>query len=292
MSSPAGSTPRSITVFSVMRRPRWIGVLVLALVVAGIFAALGQWQLGRAVSNGEDIYSQTETVRPLADVATPQTPVLESQAAQRVTVSGHFVASGYGILADRLDAGTPGYWVIGQFAVDQPVDTYLAVALGWTADADTALASASALAGGASAASEEVTGRYLPTEAPAASDTEKPITSPATLDGLPLETSMAVASLINRWTEFDGAADVYGGYLVLQDAPPGLAPIASPEPDRSVQLNWLNIFYAAEWVVFAGFAIYFWYRLVRDAWERELEEAAEASGAPGAADDAPDARVS
>jgi surfeit locus 1 family protein len=288
LSSPAGS----ITVFSVMRRPRWIGVLVLALVVAGIFAALGQWQLGRAVSNGADIYSETETVRPLADVTTPQTPVLESQAAQRVTVSGHFVASGYGILADRLDEGTPGYWVIGQFEVDEPADTYLAVALGWTADGEAARASALALSEGAGAVSEEVTGRYLPTEAPAASDIEKPITTPSTLDGQPLETSMAVASLINRWSEFDGAADVYGGYLVLQDAPPGLTAIASPEPDRSVQLNWLNIFYAAEWVVFAGFAIYFWYRLVRDAWERELEEAAEASGASGAADSAPDARVS
>jgi len=35
-------------------------------------------------------------------------------------------------------------------------------------------------------------------------------------------------------------------------------------------------------VVFAGFAIYLWYRLVRDTWEREQEEAA---------DNAPDARV-
>ena len=34
---------------------------------------------------------------------------------------------------------------------------------------------------------------------------------------------------------------------------------------------WLNIFYALEWIVFAGFAVYFWWRLVRDALERERE---------------------
>jgi surfeit locus 1 family protein len=29
---------------------------------------------------------------------------------------------------------------------------------------------------------------------------------------------------------------------------------------------------AAEWVIFAGFAVFLWYRLARDAWEREKEE--------------------
>ncbi|KZX22122.1 hypothetical protein [Rathayibacter tanaceti] len=43
-----------------------------------------------------------------------------------------------------------------------------------------------------------------------------------------------------------------------------------------VSLNWLNVFYAIEWVVFAGFALYLWFRLVRDAWEREAEEALDA----------------
>jgi surfeit locus 1 family protein len=43
-----------------------------------------------------------------------------------------------------------------------------------------------------------------------------------------------------------------------------------------VQFNWLNVFYAIEWVVFAGFAVFLWFRLVRDAFEREHEEAEEA----------------
>ncbi len=259
-----------------MRRPRWIAALVLALAIAGGFAALGQWQLERAVTSGEAINDQTETVIPLDEFATPQVPVFETQAAQRTTTSGHFVASGYEILGNRLNDGTPGYWVIGQFAVDQPADTYLAVALGWTADGDLARRTAEQLAANAGAVSETVEGRYLPTEAPNADDTMSASDADADplvpLLGGSLQTSMSVASLVNLWPEFDAAADVYGGYLVLDQAPDALQEIASPAPDRSVQLNWLNIFYAAEWVVFAGFAVYLWYRLVRDAWERENED--------------------
>jgi surfeit locus 1 family protein len=36
------------------------------------------------------------------------------------------------------------------------------------------------------------------------------------------------------------------------------------------------VFYAIEWVVFAGFAVYLWYRLVKDQYEREMEDALEA----------------
>ncbi|MCS5732630.1 SURF1 family cytochrome oxidase biogenesis protein [Herbiconiux daphne] len=265
-----------------MRRPRWIATLVLALAVAAGFAALGQWQLGRAVSTGTAVNDQTENVRPLADVAKPQTPVVETQAAQRVSVAGEYVPSGYGLLGDRLNDGEPGYWVIGQLHVDGLIDTSLAVALGWTSSADDAQAAVDALAAGGSAGVVQLEGRYLPTEAPAPDDAEKPVAGPSSFGTGVLETTMAVSSLINSWPDFDANADVYGGYLVVDEAPAGLTAIDSPEPDRSVQLNWLNIFYAAEWVVFAGFAIYLWYRLVRDAWERELEEADE---------NAPDARV-
>ncbi len=69
--------------------------------------------------------------------------------------------------------------------------------------------------------------------------------------------------------------DVYRPYLASVAAPDGLSDIDSPAPEEKSSLNWLNIFYAAEWVIFAGFAFYLWYRLARDAWERELEELEE-----------------
>ena len=66
----------------------------------------------------------------------------------------------------------------------------------------------------------------------------------------------------------------------MTDAPisgTGLDKIDSPVPEIGASVNWLNIFYALEWVVFAGFAVFLWYRLVRDAWERELEDAEAAA---------------
>jgi cytochrome oxidase assembly protein ShyY1 len=255
-----------------MRRPRWIGMLVLALAVAAGFALLGQWQLERAVSSGEVVGTQSETVRPLAEIGVPQAPVFESQAAQKAEAVGGYTLTGFDILGGRLNGGEAGYWVIGQFRVSEPADTYLAVALGWTADADEAREAAGQLSSGSGDVLETIVGRYLPTEAPEASDLYEPVEGVTSLDGSPLETTMSVASLVNRWTEFDDTAEVYGGYLVLDEPAAGLEAILSPEPDRSVQLNWLNIFYAAEWVVFAGFAVYLWYRLVRDAWERENED--------------------
>jgi surfeit locus 1 family protein len=263
-----------LTLFSVMRRPRWIGMLLLALAVAAIFGGLSQWQLSRAVSNGEvDDQRATETARPLLDLAQPQEPLTGDQVGQIVTTTGRFVPGGYSVLADRVDDGTHGYWVVGQFEVDYPADAYVAVALGWTADESVAQGTAEAL-GQAPSAAVGVEGRYMQPEDPKADDER-------TADGSrPLEKAMSVAALINAWPQFDASAQAYGGYIVSESAPAGLDVISSPAPDRSVQLNWLNIFYAAEWVVFAGFAVFLWYRLVRDAWQRELEEAAEAEENP------------
>ena len=73
---------------------------------------------------------------------------------------------------------------------------------------------------------------------------------------------------------------MYFGYVTAAEPIEASTRSSSPPPEQSVELNWLNIFYAIEWVVFAGFAVFLWYRLVRDAVEREREEAeAEAAAA-------------
>lgn len=253
-----------------MRRPRWIAALVLALAIAAIFAGLGQWQLERAVSSGQVDDRPTETVQPLQSVAAPQQPVLAVEAAQRVSTSGIFEPSDYGILADRLNDGDPGYWVIGHLAVDEPGAPALAVALGWAPDRETAISKRDALASEPRASTPvAIEGRYVDPDAPNVDDAQKSEASEYDL------TTMSPAALVNIWTALTESTDVYGGYVIAGTAPEGLDVIDAPEPDRSVELNWLNIFYAAEWVIFAGFAVFLWYRLARDAWDREKEELEE-----------------
>ncbi|WP_152631098.1 SURF1 family cytochrome oxidase biogenesis protein [Agreia bicolorata] len=260
-----------MTLFSVMRRPRWIAALVLALAIAAIFAGLGQWQLERAVSSGQVDDRPTETVKPLSEVASPQQPVLAVEAAQKVQTRGILEPADYSILADRLNGDRPGYWVIAHLSVDEPGTPALAVALGWAPDRESAVAVRDRLAAQPRASDPvAVEGRYIDPDAPNIDDAQKAKGGDYDI------TTMSPAALVNIWTALTDSTDVYGGYVISSAAPDGLDLIAAPEPDRSVELNWLNIFYAVEWVIFAGFAVFLWYRLARDAWEREMEELEEA----------------
>ncbi len=253
--------------WSVARRPRWIGMLLLALALAAVFAGLSQWQLSRSIQNGTVVHRDTETVEQLTSVERPGRGVTDELDGQLVWATGHWAASDTTIISDRLNDGAQGYWILGHFVVDRPgADAAgLPVAIGWTrtaAEARQALRDLSL-----PAANVRVSGRYNAGEAPQDSDFTHGKVS-----------TVSAAALINTWKTLDPGG-MYGGYVVSSDPAPGLIAIYSPIPTSDVEVNWLNIFYAAEWIVFAGFAIFLWYRLVRDAWEREEEEKREAAEA-------------
>ena len=241
--------------WSVARRPRWIVALLLSLGIAAGFAALGQWQIGRAVATATVVSYPTETVTPLAKVATPQREVTDRAAGQMVSVVGRRVPGDTFVVSDRVNFGVRGYWVIGHVVASNGAS--VAVALGWTKSQSAADAATTALAVGAPSAT--LVGRYQPTEPPDQQDFEHNARS-----------VVSVPSLINDWTTVPTVA--YGGYIVDRTAPAGLSKIQSVRPVNDVALNWLNVFYAIEWVLFSGFAIYLWYRLVKDAWDREEED--------------------
>jgi len=155
-------------------------------------------------------------------------------------------------LSGRTNDGREGYWLVGHAVT--PDGASLAVAVGWASTREAALAATPDDVDGS------VEGRYEATEPAADDDFEAGERS-----------AMSVATLINEWTQAPDT--VYGGYLILGQAPSGLETIDAPAPSEEVVLNWLNVFYAIEWVVFAGFAVFLWWRFVRDAWEREQEDA-------------------
>ncbi len=244
--------------WSVARRPRWIALLLLAIVVSGVFAALGRWQLERAVIAAAPDERPTEVVTPLTEVAEPQSPLRSVAAGQRVEVTGTFVPADTTVLEGRINAGTEGGWLVGHLVVDE-TGASLPVALGWAETYD----EADAARGAVPESSVTLVGRYQPAESPQEADFQAG------------RRAMAPADFINAW----GVEAIYAGYLIADEPVGGLDPIESSPPVQDTSLNWLNIFYAAEWVLFAGFAIYLWYRLVKDAWEREEYEKAEADAA-------------
>jgi cytochrome oxidase assembly protein ShyY1 len=243
------STPSAPGFWAVARRPRWIAALLLALAIAAGFSALGQWQLARSVASAPVDRADTETPVNLTSLAKPRTPVTDTQLGRMVSVTGTLASNDFVVLSNRLNGGTAGFWLVGHLTTGGGAE--LAVALGW------APTRAGAVAAEASASiTSPLIGRYLPSEPPDQPDVDKGVQSAA-----------SIPAFINQWSHFGGS--VYGGYVVARAPVAGLEKIDSPAPSQEVSLNWLNVFYAAEWAIFAGFAIYLWYRLVKDEVEKE-----------------------
>ena len=230
-------------------RPKWIAALVLALVVAGVFAALGQWQLERSIAEATVIERDTENTVPLESVGSPQSVITTNASGRMVSVICSFVPGDDVVISNRPTSNGTGSWLVRH--CQTPEGASLAVALGWSPEAITTAEIPDPQA--------PLVGRYVPTESPQQSDFRAGERS-----------ALAVPELLNLWSN---PGPVYGGYLVLAEAPEGLLTIGTETPATERQLNWLNLFYAAEWAIFGVFAIYLWYRLVKDEWERELEEA-------------------
>lgn len=268
------------TLREVMLRPVWIGMLLLCLVVAGVFAWLGQWQLARAIDTDVPPPGATEQVRPIEDIVEPGVYLPEPFVGQRVEVTGAFVEQDFVVVGGRFNEGEPGYWVTGQFRVaDTAAPTSLAVALGWVPtreEADVAVAQLQAAVKAQPEASMTLMGRIISDEGPAVPGRgQSPYEIPR----------MSPAALLGVWHDIEGL-DVYRPYMTSATVPfdgTGLREIHSPPPAEAETVNWLNIFYAAEWAVFAGFAFYLWYRLARDARERELEALEDAQAEARAA---------
>jgi cytochrome oxidase assembly protein ShyY1 len=242
--------------WAVARRPKWIALLLLALVLAGTFAGLGKWQLQRSIENGKPGPASTETQKELDSVAKPQSAMPEDLAGQKVTVRGRFAAGDTIVLTGRSGGGK--YQTVGNL-VDAGSGASLPVVIGYADTRGAAERGGNRMITGRTVTVE---GRYYPSESPDQDDFTKGVHS-----------SVASPWLVNVWPNFSGK--IYGGYVVAT-APIAdqarLGTIADHRPTRAVQYDWLNLFYAVEWVVFAGFAIFLWYRFVKDEWEREQDE--------------------
>lgn len=255
-----------VTLGKVMRRPRWIAALLGALAVAGVFAALAQWQISRAAEEAIVAERPTEIVRELSALTETRVATSQQLTGSRVMADGRFVEGDSVVIAERLRvSGTQqtGYWVVAHFETIESRD--LAVVIGWAETLERANSAQEKFEReiALDQAPLRVTGRFLPSEAPEVPDAGE--------DPLSMR-FVAVGELVNRWST-RAAEGAYFGYVISKDPAAGLEVIVTPEPEQQAQLNALNVFYALEWIVFAGFAIYLWYRLARDAFERERDAA-------------------
>lgn len=251
-------------------KPRWIAGFIFALAISGVFVLLSQWQFERSTRPEIPVNPATEQVQPLTATLEPGEFFHGTDADQMVSAQGSYDPAKQVLVPNRLHDGASGYWVVSAFAVDgapalhgvaASPRTWIPVARGWVAEPADAPAPPSGVI--------ELTGRLLPSEAPL----------PRTAAAPGQATAVSVAELINYWevSSYPGfvsaTAEIAGGTDLSAAAVPGdLRPLRiGPQPPAQ-QINWLNLFYSLEWVVFSGFALFIWWRLVKDDYQRDLEE--------------------
>ena len=112
-----------------------------------------------------------------------------------------------------------------------------------------------------------VTGGLAPPESPYAGD------APPQGQLASVDTSV----LVGRWS-----GDLYNAFVFQQEESPAAAPASLgsmervPTPSGETGFKWRNAAYALQWWAFAGFALYMWWRIVRDEGREEAAGRADA----------------
>jgi cytochrome oxidase assembly protein ShyY1 len=249
------------TWISIAKRPKWIAVLIAMLLVAAGFAALAQWQLERTFTTVGIAESELPEV-PIEELVTvAQPPAQDSldrlaEFEAKIDYGNLFIVSNRKQLTDSELIS--GYWLIANSELQfEGEEQSLTLALGFSEELQEIERVRSSLLNQESQ-TERIIGYVEPTEAPIGRD------------GNVFE-SLSLAQLVNIY--FDQPTPHLPVFVIIQQGPipDDLERISIDILDERVEINWLTAFYAIEWIIFALFALYFWYRLVADDRMREIE---------------------
>jgi cytochrome oxidase assembly protein ShyY1 len=241
--------------------PRWLGLLAIALVLAAVMSTLGVWQL--------DVYHSKTAKATAARAAQPPVPIgslmsidegLQAKAVGRqVSITGRWApAADQLYVADRVNDGRTGFWVITPLLVDS--GTAVAVIRGW-------VPSASAPDAAAPSGPVKVVGTVISSEADDASG--------AATSGSRVLPSLRIPTIV-------GMVDyrLYDAFVVLSSSTPDAATSAlvAPPPPPTDHAGLRNIAYAVQWWIFAAFALFMWWRMMTDAHRSRATADAEPAG--------------
>ena len=246
-------------------KPRWLGLFVVLVLVLVSFFWLGLWQLNVARDKGrEDVAAAAsrEPVVAVAEAIEPHAPFPSGGAGRRVTATGRYAADGQFLVAPRRLDGRDGSWVVTPLVVESTGAT-LAVVRGFVPESEAPPAPPGGLV--------TVTASLAPGESPS----EAPAEGQAP-GGAPVRGSIDLAVLVNEWQ-----GDLYNafGFAVEERAAgTGSAPLPAEGLERvpppligETGLSWRNAAYALQWWIFAAFAAYMWFRMVRDDHQLDLQ---------------------
>ncbi|GAA4282889.1 SURF1 family protein [Brevibacterium daeguense] len=244
--------------------PRWLGFLALVLLLATAFVGLSAWQVDRA-QHKNDVLSgrEVDVVQDFNTVLEAQVPTPSYLLDQRVELTGHYLPDAQVVVPARYLDGEEGFWVVTMFVPDgaeygadatfageprEPIA--VPVVRGWTADENHAMSSQPA------EGEATIVGRIGPVE------------GPENTSGLPAGQvrTVSTSQLVNYFDVHSYSAIVFPESDTGPGASAGTDGLTRVELDKqeSGGFDWQSAAYAIEWLIFAAFAIYIWWRLLRD----------------------------
>jgi surfeit locus 1 family protein len=238
-------------------KPAWLALLALLVAVVIAFYQLGMWQIGVSSNTASRELAAAQAARPtepLAQVTAPHQTFPDDGAGLSVRVTGEYVADLQFLVPKRLLDGQPGYWVVTPVRTEASGSpALLPVVRGFVTDPG--------LADVPPAAPVVLEGALAPAETPVAGDLP---------DGL--RGAIDTADLANEWD-----LPIYNAFVFLVQESPALTaaevvPVPPPVFGES-GIEWRNFGYGLQWFVFAAFAVYMYYRFLRDATRKDAEEA-------------------
>ncbi|GAA0366380.1 SURF1 family protein [Microbispora corallina] len=241
--------------FRTLFAPRLVALHLLVIGVLVSFTLLGRWQLGVFEASGKPKLAADPVPVPVAQLAQVGRHITTAAASRRVTAEGTYDAASQLLVADRLpDATAPGgraaagrgFWLLTPLRLAD--GTEIPVVRGWVQKAGDPVSAVPA-------GPVTVTGRLQPAE----QSDEIQRTGPLPAGQV---ATVSTAELINLWPD----ARLRDGFVVATaQTPPGSARfVAVPPPTEGVGFNWRNLAYAAQWWIFAVFAVFMWFHFVRD----------------------------
>jgi cytochrome oxidase assembly protein ShyY1 len=258
-------------VWRTVRRPRWLALLGVVLVLCVAFAWLGHWQLDVALSKEHPKRpTATAAAVPLDQVTTPQRVFRTGMQGRRITVSGQYDASRQVLVTGKRQGGRPGFWVLTPLRVASGalVPVVRGFSTGWVVGSGPAPATTDT--------------RYAPPAGPVTVDgvlqVPEASAAPAVAPVAGTVPAADTADLVNRWggpiynvlVFASSGTEAAGGRLALAPVPPVPA-------DTGGGLGLRNAAYALQWWLFGAFALLLWWRMVR---QDALDEVASSTSPP------------
>ncbi|RCG31012.1 SURF1 family protein [Sphaerisporangium album] len=284
--------------------PRLVGLHLVTIGVLISFTLLGRWQLGVFEESGRPHAVGDPAPVALSTLVQADRRVPAEALSRRVTAEGTFDASRQLLVAERaptVETGggadrNAGYWLLTPLRLAD--GRLVPIVRGWVASAtDPAVA--------VPQGTVRVAGRVQPSEP---SDFAKRRTAPLPQGQV---ATVSTAELINVWsgvrlqdgfvvateqviptgTAQDATARAQNGAAGNGAVRSGTPPSASargqavrlvdvPGPMVSGGFTWRNLAYAAQWWIFAAFAVFMWFHFVRDAVRADRETEDESPAAP------------